>query len=97
MQVSGQSANELGRLLAGAQGYQVFTYEGVALGALERIRYETQVSRPDDIVLCGRGLIRRNRCTFPFALIHAVSAQEGKIVLRPTSLETHAAAHVGPL
>lgn len=91
MQVSGQSPNELGRLLAGAQGYKVFTHEGVALGALERIRYETQVSRPDDIVVCGRGLLRRNRCTFPFELIYAVSAQEGKVVLRPTSLEVHAA------
>lgn len=91
MQISGQSANELGRLLAGAQGYKVFTHEGVALGALERIRYETQISRPDDIVVCGRGRLRRNRCTFPFELIHAVSAQEGKIVLRPTSLEAHVA------
>lgn len=88
MRASGQSASELGRLLAGAQGYKVFSHEGVALGALERIRYETQVSRPDDIVVCGRGLLRRSRCTFPFESIHAVSAQEGKIVLRPAPPES---------
>jgi hypothetical protein len=83
MQVSVQSANELGRLLAGAQGYSVFTHEGVVLGALERVRYETQVSRPDDIVVCGGGLFRRRRRTFAFALVDAVSAREGKVVLRP--------------
>lgn len=83
MQVSGQSANELGRLLAGAQGYSVFTHEGVVLGALERVRYQTQVSRPDDIVVCGGGLLRRRRCTFPFAFVDAVSAREGRVVLRP--------------
>jgi len=82
MQVSVQSANELGRLLAGAQGYRVFTHEGVVLGTVERVRYETQVSRPDDIVVCGRGLFRRRRCSFPFELVYAVSAREGKVVLR---------------
>jgi hypothetical protein len=83
MQASGQGANELGRLLAGAQGYTVFTHEGAVVGALERVRYETQVSRPDDIVVCGRGLFRRRRSTFPFESVHAVSAPEGKVVLRP--------------
>ena len=83
MQLSVQSANELGRLLAGAQGYRVFTHEGVVLGALERVRYQTEVSRPDDIVVCGGGLLRRRRCTFPFELVDAVSAREGKVVLRP--------------
>jgi hypothetical protein len=82
MQASGQSANELGRLLAGAQGYTVYTDDGVLLGALERVRYETQVSRPDDIVVCGRGLFRRRRSTFPFESIYAVCAPEGKVVLR---------------
>src|SRR5919108_623819 len=88
MQTSEQSANELGRLLAGAQGYTVFTHEGVLLGALERVRYETQVSRPDDIVVCGRGLFRRRRSTFPFEVVYAVSAQEGKVVLRPDIART---------
>jgi hypothetical protein len=83
MQVSVQSANELGRLLAGAQGYRVFTHEGVVLGALEQVRYETQVSRPDDIVVCRGGLFRRRRRTFPFELIDVVSARENKVVLRP--------------
>ena len=83
MQASGQSANELGRLLAGAQGYTVFTHEGTAVGALERVRYETQISHPDDIVIRGRGLFRRQRCTFPFESVYAVSAREGKVVLRP--------------
>jgi len=82
MQLSVQSANELGRLLAGAQGYSVFTHEGVVLGALERVRYETQVSRPDDIVVCGGALFRRRR-TFPFELSDAVSAREARVVLRP--------------
>jgi hypothetical protein len=83
MQDSVQSANELGRLLAGAQGYRVFTHEGDVLGALERVRYETQVSRPDDIVVCSRRLLRRRRYTLPFELVYAVSAREGKVVLRP--------------
>ena len=83
MQASEQTANELGRLLAGAQGYTVYTHEGVLLGALERVRYETQVSRPDDIVVRGRGLFRRRRSTFPFESIYAVSPHEGKVVLRP--------------
>jgi hypothetical protein len=83
MQASGQGANELGRLLAGAQGYTVFTHEGAVVGALERVRYETQVARPDDIVVCGRGLFRRRRSTVPFESVHAVSAREGKVVLRP--------------
>ena len=83
MQASEQTANELGRLLAGAQGYTVYTHDGVLLGALERVRYETQVSRPDDIVVRGRGLSRRRRSTFPFESIYAVSPHEGKVVLRP--------------
>jgi hypothetical protein len=83
MQTSEQTANELGRLLAGAQGYTVYTHEGVFLGALERVRYETQVSRPDNVVVCGRGLFRRRRSTFPFESVYAVSAHEGKVVLRP--------------
>ena len=83
MQASEQTANELGRLLAGAQGYTVYTHEGVLLGALERVRYETQVSRPDDIVVRGRGLFRRRRSTFPFESVYAVSGHGGKVVLRP--------------
>lgn len=83
MQASEQTANELGRLLAGAQGYTVYTHGGVLLGALERVRYETQVSRPDDIVVRGRGLFRRRRSTVPFESIYAVSPHEGKVVLRP--------------
>ena len=83
MQVEVQSANELGRLLAGAQGYRVFTHDGVVLGALERVRYQTQVSRPDDIVVCGGGLFRRRRCILPFESVDVVSAREGKVLLRP--------------
>jgi sporulation protein YlmC with PRC-barrel domain len=83
MQTSAQSANELGRLLAAAQGYKVFTHEGVALGTLEGIRYETQVSRPDDIVVYRRGPFRRRRRTIPFDVVRAVDAREGKVVLRP--------------
>ena len=88
MQASEQTANELGRLLAGAQGYTVYTHEGVLLGALERVRYETQGSRPDDIVVRGRGLFRRRRTTVPFESIYAVSAHEGKVVLRPDAART---------
>ena len=88
MQASEQTANELGRLLAGAQGYTVYTHDGVLLGALERVRYETQVSRPDDIVVRGRGLFRRRRSTVPFESIYAVSPHEGKVVLRPDAART---------
>lgn len=83
MQISTQSANELGRLLAAAQGYRVVTHAGVALGTLERIRYESQVSRPDDIVVYRRGPFRRRRRTIPFDVVGAVSAREGTVVLRP--------------
>jgi hypothetical protein len=83
MQLNDQSAKELGRLLACAQGYTVFNHEGAVLGTLEGVRYETQVSRPDDIVVCGRGLFRRRRSTFPFEFVSAVSAREGKVVMRP--------------
>jgi hypothetical protein len=88
MQTSEQSANELGRLLAGAQGYTVYTHEGVLLGALERVRYETQVSRPDDIVVRGRGLFRRRRSTFPFESVYAVSGHKSKVVLRADAART---------
>jgi hypothetical protein len=88
MEASGQSANELGRLLAAAQGYAVFTHRGTAVGALERVRYETQVAHPDDIVVCSRGLFRRRRSTFPFESVYAVSAHEGKVVLRPDAART---------
>lgn len=88
MQASEQTANELGRLLAGAQGYTVYTHDGVLLGALERVRYETQVSRPDDIVVRGRGLFRRRRSTVPFESIYAVSPHEGKVVLRADAART---------
>jgi hypothetical protein len=83
MQVSVQSANELGRLLAGAQGYRVITHEGVVVGALERIRYQTQVSHPDAIVVSRGRLFRRRPCTFPFESICAVNVRESKVVLRP--------------
>lgn len=83
MQASEQTANELGRLLAGAKGYTVYTHEGAVLGALERVRYETQVSRPDEIVVRGRGLFHPRRRIYPFTVVQAVSAREGKVVLRP--------------
>lgn len=88
MQSSEQTANELGRLLAGAQGYTVYTHGGVLLGALERVRYETQVSRPDEIVVRGRGLFRRRRSIFPFGSIYAVSPHEGRVALRPDAART---------
>jgi hypothetical protein len=92
MEASGQSANELGRLLAAAQGYAVFTHQGTAVGALERVRYETEVAHPDDIVVCSRGLFRRRRSTFPFESVYAVSAREGKVVLRPDAARTEGPA-----
>lgn len=76
-----QDTTELGRLLAAAQGYKVFGHNGAPLGALERIRYEQQVSHPDEIVVCG-GPLRRRRRTFPFAAVGRVSARERTIVLR---------------
>ena len=81
-----QSPVELGRLLASARGYKVLAHGGAALGALERVRYEHHVSRPDDIVVCSRRLIRRRRRTFPFAAIAAISARENKVMLRADAL-----------
>lgn len=83
MQVEVQSANELGRLLAGAQGYRVFTHDDLVLGVLERVRYQSQVSRPDQILVCRGRRFRRRRRTFPFESVQAVCAREGKVVLRP--------------
>ena len=76
-----QSTIELGRLLAAAQGYKVFAHDGAPLGALERIRYQQQISHPDEIVVCGRGPFRRRR-TFPFDAVGTVSARERTVVLR---------------
>jgi hypothetical protein len=78
-----QSPIELGRLLAAARGYKVFAHDGAPLGALERIRYEQQVTRPDEIVVCGRGLFRRRRRTFPFDAIARVCVPASSIILRP--------------
>ena len=88
MQASEQTANELGRLLAAARGYTVFTHQGTAVGALERVRYETQVAHPDDIIVCSRRLFRRRRSTFPFESIYAVSPHESKVVLRSDAART---------
>jgi hypothetical protein len=74
-------------LLAAAQGYRVFAHDGAPLGALERIRYEQQVSRPDEIVVSGRGPFRRRRRTFPFDAVGAISARERKVVLGPDGLD----------
>ncbi|MHB8469296.1 MAG: hypothetical protein ACYDCH_06015 [Gaiellaceae bacterium] len=76
-----QSASELGRLLAAAQGYKVLTHDGAPLGSLEGIRYEQQVSHPDEIVVTGRGFRRRRR-TFPFDAVGNVSARDRTVVLR---------------
>jgi len=78
-----QGPTELGRLLASARGYRVFAHGGTLLGALERVRYEQQVSRPDEIVVCARGFLRRRRRTFPFEAVAAISVREGRVVLRP--------------
>jgi hypothetical protein len=78
-----QSPVELGRLLAAARGYKVFAHDGAPLGALERIRYEQEVTRPDEIVVCGRGFFHRRRRTFPFDAIARVSVRESSVILRP--------------
>lgn len=78
-----QSPTELGRLLAAARGYKVFAHDGAPLGALERIRYEQQVTRPDEIVVCGRGFFRRRQRTFPFDAVARVSVRESSVILHP--------------
>jgi len=40
------------------------------------------VSRPDEIIVCARGLFRRRRLTFPFAAVAAISVRESTVVLR---------------
>jgi hypothetical protein len=77
-----QGPIELGRLLASARGYQVIAHHGASLGALERLRYEREVSRPDEIVVCSRGLFRRRRRTFPFAAVAAIRVRDNTVVLR---------------
>jgi hypothetical protein len=77
-----QGPIELGRLLASARGYRVVADHGARLGALERVRYQREVSRPDEIVVCSRRLVRRRRRTFPFAAVAAVSVRDKTVVLR---------------
>jgi hypothetical protein len=81
-----QGPVELGRLLASARGYRVLEHGGASVGALERVRYEHQVSRPDEIIVCARGLFRRRRLTFPFAAVAAISVRESTVVLRPDAV-----------
>jgi hypothetical protein len=69
---------------SGEKGQEIATHPArVVVGALERVRYQTHVSRPDDIVVCGRGLFRWRRSTFRFELIRALSARDRTVVLRP--------------
>lgn len=77
-----QSPIELGRLLAAARGYKVFAHDGAPLGALERVRYEQQVTRPDEIVVYSRVFFRRRRRTFPFDAVARVSARERAVILQ---------------
>ena len=77
-----QGPVELGRLLAGARGYRVLAHGGASVGALEGVRYEHQVSRPDEIIVCARGLFRRRRRTFPFAAVAAISVRDSTVMLR---------------
>ena len=81
-----QGPVELGRLLADARGYRVVATGGATLGALERVRYEREVSRPDEIVVCSRGLFRRRRRTFPFAAVVEVNIHEHLVTLSPEGM-----------
>jgi nucleotide-binding universal stress UspA family protein len=78
---AGQGPVELGRLLADARGYSVVAHDGAPLGTLERVRYEHEVSRPDDVVVRARGLFRRRRRTFPFGAVAAISVRESTVTL----------------
>ena len=81
-----QGPAELGRLLASARGYRVFAHGGAPLGVVERVRYEQQVSRPDEIVVCARSFLRRRRRSMlPFAAVAAINVRENTILLRPDS------------
>jgi hypothetical protein len=73
---------ELGRLLAAAKGYRVFTLDGEHMGWLDRIRYERHTDHPDEIVLRGRGLLGRRRRALPFDAVDEVRPREKTIVLR---------------
>ena len=59
MVVAVQGPAELGRLLASARGYRVFADGGALLGVVERVRYEQQVTRPDEIFVCAGKFLRR--------------------------------------
>ena len=79
-----QGPAELGRLLASARGYRVVAHGGAPLGVVERVRYEQQVSRPDEIVVCDRSFLRRRRRRLlPFAAVAAINVRESTVVLRP--------------
>lgn len=75
---------ELGRLLAAATGYRVFTADGEHVGSLDRIRYERHTDHPDEIVLRRRGVLGRRRRALPFDAVEEVRPQEKTVVLRST-------------
>ena len=78
---------ELGRLLAAAKGYRVFTREGEHVGSLDRIRYERHTDHPDEIVLRSRGVLGKRRRALPFDAVDEVRPQEKAVVLRSTRAE----------
>lgn len=75
---------ELGRLLAAATGYRVFTLDGEHVGWLDRIRYERHADHPDEIVLRSRGVLGRRRRALPFDTVEEVRPRDKTVVLRST-------------
>jgi hypothetical protein len=73
---------ELGRLLAGAEGYRVVAGDGTHLGWIDHVRYERHADHPDEIVVRRRGLLPRRRRAVPFSAVEAVRSRERTVVLR---------------
>jgi hypothetical protein len=75
---------ELGRLLAGAEGYRVLASDGTHLGWLDHVRYERHADHPDEIVVRNRRVLARRRRVLPFSAVAEVRRRERTVVLRGT-------------
>jgi hypothetical protein len=73
---------ELGRLLAGAEGYRVVAGDGAHLGWIDHVRYERHADHPDEIVVRRRGLLPWRRHAVPFSAVEAMRPGERAVVLR---------------
>lgn len=72
---------ELGRLLAGADGYRVLASDGAPIGWLDHVRYERHADHPDEVVVRRHALLPTRRRAFPFSAVAEVKPRQRTVVL----------------